>query len=234
MATAGSIIAGALRKLSQIGAGEVPTDDEYTDGLEALNALLDAWRNDKLMCYAMREETLPLDGGTAAYTIGPTGDLTTTRPVEIALAYIVDGGITYAVRLIDEGQYAAIADKATESDWPDRLLFRPTMPDADLIVWPVPNATRTLKMLTRVPFTAFADTTDAVTLPPGWERALVNNLAIEIAPEYEAQVPGSVLKAASESLAGIKRANRFAQPDHSTTELGRLFGARGGSNILTG
>lgn len=225
MATAGSIIAGAIRKLGQTGAGEEPTDDEYADGLEALNALLDSWRNERLLCFSYRDETLPLEAGTASYSMGATGDLTTERPVEIKHAYIVDGDETYPVRLIDEAWYAGIADKTEQSDWPDVLLFRPSMVggNATIIVHPVPNAARTLKLVTRVPLTAFAATSDTVTLPPGWKRALTNNLAIEIAPEYEAQVPAGVAKAAADALAGIKRANRYAQPSVVGTELGAMF-----------
>jgi len=235
MATAGSIIATALRRLGQIGAGEDPTDDENADCLEALNGLLDSWRNERLMCFAYREETLPLESGTASYSMGSTGDLTTERPVEIRAAYIVDGDQSYPVRLIDEAWYASIPDKTEAGDWPDVLLFRPSVAggNATIIVHPVPNATRSLRLVTQVALTAFSATTDTVTLPPGWERAMVNNLAIEIAPEYEAQVPLSVAKAAQDSLAGIKRANRYAQPSVVATELGAMFGARA-TNITQG
>lgn len=233
MATAATIIDRSLRLLGQIGAGETPTTDEYDDGLEALNAMLDAWRNEKLLCYAKQEETLTLASGDASYTIGAGGDLVTTRPVEIVHAWILDGGISYDVWPMNEAEYAAIPAKTTQSNWPDRFLFRPTMATATLIVYPVPDATRTMKLVTRVPLAAFASTATTVTLPPGWERALANNLAIEIAPEYEASVPPSVLKAAAESLAGIKRANKYAQPTQAFTELGAMFsGGRG--NILSG
>lgn len=236
MATAGSIIEGALRKLSQIEPGESPTDDEYADCLEALNALIDSWRNDRLLCYAFRDESLPLKAGTASYTMGTTGDLTTERPVEIRACYVTISGISYPVATVNEEQYAAIVDKTAAGDWPTRLLFRPSVVggNATLIVHPVPNQGSTLTMVTRVPLTGFSGTTNTVTLPPGWERALVNNLAIEIAPEYEAQVPGSVLKAAAESLAGIKRSNLYAQPDVAVTELGALFGGSSGDIVSGG
>lgn len=233
MATAATIIDRSLRLLGQIGAGETPTDDEYADALESLNALLDSWRNEKLLCYAMQEETLTLANADASYTIGAGGDLNTTRPIEIAYAWIVDGDVSYDVQPMSEAEYAAIPAKTTAADWPDRYLFRPTMPTATLIVYPVPNATRTMKIVTRVILSSLSTTATTVTLPPGWERALANNLAIEIAPEYEASVPGSVLKAATESLAGIKRANLYAQPRTAHTELGAMFsGSRG--TILTG
>lgn len=233
MATAGTVIERSLRLLGQIGAGETPTDDEYADCLEALNALLDSWRNERLLCYARQEESLTLSAATASYTVGPSGTLTTTRPVAIERAWIVDGGNSYEVWPMSEDEYAALPAKTTQSNWPDRFLFRPSMANATVIVYPVPDATRTMKLLTRVVLSSFASTSTTVTLPPGWERALTNNLAIEIAPEYEAPVPPSVLKAANESLAGIKRANKYAQPTQTVTELGVMFAPRR-ANILSG
>ena len=233
MATAATIIERSLRMLGQIGAGEVPTDDEYADALEALNAMLDSWRNERLMCYSKQQETVTLAVGDSGYTIGPAGDLNTTRPIAILGAWIRDGDIDYPVRLINEAEYEAIPAKTTRADWPDRLLFRPQMPSAAILVYPVPNATRTLILLTQIPLAAFTSTSSTVTLPPGWERALAANLAIEIAPEYETEAPPAVRKAAAESLAGIKRSNIYSQPRTTATELGAMFAGDRGT-ILSG
>ena len=233
MATAATIIERSLRMLGQIGAGETPTDDEYADALEALNAMLDSWRNERLMCYATQQETLTLGVGDSGYSIGPAGDLNTNRPVEIIGAWIRESNIDYPMRQISEVEYEAIADKTTRSDWPDQFLFRPIMPSAVILVYPVPNATRTMILVTRVVVSSFSSTATTISLPPGWERALTANLAIEIAPEYETDAPPAVRKAAVESLASIKRANLYAQPRETATELGAMFAGNRGT-ILSG
>lgn len=233
MATVQTIIQRSLRLLEQIGSGEEPTDDEYADALVVMNELIDSWRNEKLMSFAMREETITLSAGDSSYTLGGPGDSGTDRPVSIERAWIVDGGNSYEVRPMNEADYAAIPAKTTQSSWPDRFLYRPTMSNGTLIVYPVPDATRTLKILARVVTSAFTAITTATNLPPGWDRALAYNLAIELAPEYGVPVPPSVLKGAAESLASIKRANRYAQPTHVATELGAMF-AGGRGNILSG
>lgn len=234
MSTAADIIDRSLRLLGQIGSGESASAAEAADGLEALNGLAESWRNERLMCFAMQEESLTLANGDASYTIGTSGDLNTTRPVAIEGAWIVDDDISHPVRILTEDEYIGIADKTTTGDWPTKLLYRPTMASSQgtLIVWPVPNATRNLKLLTRVVFSGFALSSTTVTLPPGWERALAFNLAAEIAPEYQTSPSPEVIQMARESKATIKRANMT--PIKTFTELPALLGQASGGNILSG
>lgn len=233
MAVVSTLIDRALRLIGEIGSGETPTDDEYSDAIISLNAMLESWRNEKLMCYAMQEETLTLSAGDSSYTLGPPGDSASTRPIAIERAWIVDSGNSYPVLAMNDAEYAAIPAKTTQSNWPDRFLFRPTMSTATLIVYPVPDSTRTLKLLTRVVLSSIGDETVSIFAPPGWDKAISYNLAIELAPEYGASVPPAVLKGAAESLASIKRANKFAQPSQAYTELGAMFSS-GRGNIISG
>lgn len=234
MAAVSVRIARALRLLGQIESGESPTSDESSDGLIALNAMLDSWRNDRLLVFAYQTETLTLSNADASYTIGTSGDLNTTRPVEIVQAWISDSNNDYPLRAMNEAEYAAIFDKTQTADWPDRYLFRPTVASslATLIVYPVPNATRTLKLVTRVVVSSFSATSDTVTLPPGWEEAIDANLAIALAPEYGVEPSQAVVKMAREALAGIKRTNALAQPRRVSSDLYAMFGPRH-ANIYT-
>lgn len=235
MATVQTRLNRAMRLIGQIGSGESPTTDETADCLTALNAMLDSWRNDRLMCFAFQTLTLTLANGDDTYTIGTSGDVNTTRPVDILDAYIVDGNVSYPVKLIGEKEYASIIDKTTTADWPDVMLFRPTVASslATVIVYPVPNAARTMKIVCRVPVTAFSAASDTVTLPPGWEEAIDSNLAIRIAPEFETRAPAEVVQMAKESLAGIKKTNATVQPRRLNTQLAAMFGPQAHS-ITTG
>ena len=206
MATVQTVIDRGLRLIGQVASGQSATAAETADGLITINAMLDSWRNDKLLCFAYQVEALTLANGIASYTVGASGDLNTTRPVEIVNAYVVDNSISYEVLPMSETEYAAISQKTTTADWPSRFLFRPSVASsrATIIVWPVPNAARTLDLTTRVIVAAFSAASDTITLPPGWEDA----------------------------LAGIKRSNISAQPRRMLTELGMMF-SPGKANILT-
>jgi hypothetical protein len=233
MATVATRIQRALRLLGVLESGATPSTSEYSDALVALNAMIGTWRNDGLLCYALQEETLTLVNGDAAYNIGPSvsADLNTTRPVSIEAAWIVDNGNSYEVTRMEEAEYDAIEAKTTEGDWPDRFLYRPTMPMGVITVYPVPNASRTLKLVTRVVVAEFAATTDTVTLPPGWERLIDSNLAIELAPEYQVSASAEVAKMARESLAAVKGIN--SRPTKAETDIGVMFPGRH-ANIYTG
>ena len=230
MSTAANIIDRAHRILGQIGAGETCTASEYSDGLTALNALLDSWRNDQLFCYAMQEEALTLSSGTSSYTVGPSGTLVTTRPIEILDAYIRDNSIDYPVQIITNEEYNTIPAKSTQSNWPDRMNYTPTMPNGTVYVYPVPNATRTLYLMTRVVLTSFSATTDTVSLPPGWERAMAYNLAIEMAPEYQTEPTPTTVVLAKASKAQIKQAN--SNPIFGNNEL--VYMKKPDFHIMTG
>ena len=133
------------------------------------------------------------------------------------------------MEVITEDEWYAIDDRTTTSDLVEKVWYNPTMSSGTVNVWPVPSATNTLTLVVRTPLADLALGT-TVALPPGWERAIAYNGAVEIAPEFQAQVPPAVAKGAVESLAAIKRIN--SQPISGRSELapaGRRFNIFSGS-----
>lgn len=231
MATCANLIERAMRLLGQVPTGGTPTTSEYAIGLIAVNGMLSSWCNEKLMCYAMREESLTFTAAVSR-TIGPSGNLVTTRPVEISAAWVVDSGNTsQPVDIITDEEYAAIPDKTATSNYPSRANYKASMPDGTIYFYPVPTASGTMKLLTRTPLTAFSATSDSVSLPPGWEDAIAFNLAVVLGPEFETEAKGSTVEMARTTKAAIKRVN--SAPIKAYTELAMLVGPRRRSNIET-
>jgi hypothetical protein len=54
----------------------------------------------------------------------------------------------------------------------------------------------------------FADINATVSLPPGYERMIVKNLAVELAPSYDATVSDQLQRQAQDALAVVLRANK--------------------------
>jgi hypothetical protein len=207
MSTASQIIKRSLRLINVLASGETPDASMQADSLEAMNAMLDAWRTESLMVYAMRTESLTLTGASS-YTIGASGDLNTTRPIKIEEAYWRSGDIDYPIQIAQSLSYARIADKTTSGD-PDWLYYEPAYPLGTLFLHPIPTS-GTLKLVTWVPLTSFI-ASDEVSLPPGYLEAITYQLAMRLAAEYGRPIPQEVAAIGSAAKKDIKRMN-FRSP----------------------
>lgn len=205
MATAQTIIERAMRLIGALDPEETPTATELANGLIALNAMMESWQLDRLMVYASEDVTKALTGGVGSYTIGPTGAIVSSRPIRIESARILAGGVETPLQVIQKDQYDAIPVKTTQST-PDTLYYQPSYPNGTVYLSPIPSGD-TLKLSVFTQLQSFALVSTSVSLPPGYERAMHYNLAIEIAPEFQKSVSQEVASNATESKAAIKRAN---------------------------
>lgn len=226
MATGQSLVDRSCRLLGIVPSGTSATAAESADVLIAINAMIDSWRNDGLMAYSSTEVSKAMVVGDASYTFVAAGDFNGVRPVEIKSAYMTIGTTTYPVEVVTEDEWYAIGDRTVTSDLVLKVWYNPTMASGTVNVWPVPSATNTLTLVVRSPVSDLALGT-TVSLPPGWEEAIVYNGAVRIAPEFEKQIPPAVAKIAIDSLAAIKRAN--SRPISAKSELASMGG---GYNIL--
>jgi hypothetical protein len=230
MSTAQTIINRAFRLVT--GSTDALSTTDTANGLEALNNLLQSLRNSGLTTYSKDKLTLPIVANTAAYTVGPTGDLVTTRPISIDNAYQRVGSIDYLINIHGQLEYDRIKDKLTTGDLVHILAYNPTAPDGTVTVWPVPTANTSIYLTVTSPLAVLTAGT-TLTLPPGWERMLGANLAVEIAPEYGFEVTPTIAAIARSSLTEIKRANvKRVKLQSGLTEL--LGTNQGVSNIFIG
>lgn len=202
MTTARQIIVKALQKNGVLTKGMQPDDDEIVDGLSALLAMLSSWSVDGMTTYARTTESFTLTPAQSQYTIGDGGDFDTSRPNQIVSAYFRDSDIDYPLTIINDETYAQIAWKQEQS-FPYYINYTNEYPLGKLNIYPVPANTYTLFLLTEKPFLEYTIDED-VNLPPGWERALIYNLAVELAPDYGVSASPELIGIANRSLRNIQ------------------------------
>jgi len=215
--TARKIITKAMLKIGVLVKSEVPDDDEANDALDALNALIDSWSNyaDNITTRVRETFTLPT---SASMTIGVGQTLNTTRPTQIVDAYVSQGEVDYPVQIVNQEQYDSVSFKTIQGR-PCYLSYNNGYPTGKIDVYPVSDGSYTLTILSEKAIVGFDTLDTELNLPNGWERALVYNLALELAPEYGQQPDASIVKIAGVALGAIRLAVVRSRPVNGDLNL---------------
>lgn len=213
MATCRDIVTDALRELNVLAAGEVATADEADSGLLALNRLVDQWAAERLAIFTNTRTTFTIVAGTSTYTVGVGGNANVAFPVFVEHVNYLDTSpnpdIEYQMQPLTNDAYSRIPIKDLSSPRPTSYYWNPTFPLGALILWPVPSlSTLTGVLYAPQQIAEFAGLTTLISLPPGYRRFMVKNLALELAPSYERPVSPDLREQASDSKSVVKRANK--------------------------
>jgi hypothetical protein len=205
------IVTDALRELGVLAQSETASGDDATSGLSALNRLVDSWAAERLMIYTVARTSCAIATSDGEYTVGTGANFDVARPVYVDHLTYSDSaspGEIHLEALTDDG-WAAIEDKTETSTVPGYYYYNPTFPTATLSLWPVPtSSTLTAYLYAPQQVAEFASLSTAISLPPGWRRALVKNLAVEMAPSYEKPINPLLLQQAAEAKGTVKRSNK--------------------------
>jgi hypothetical protein len=208
--TGRDLVAASLRLIGAIAPGESPEASEATDGLYALNRMISSWSTERLLIYAQVREEFTLTPGQAAYTMGSGANFDSSRPISIEKASIqslTSPAIEYPIRILSQAQWAEVVLKGMQSTIPTDLFAEGTYPNETINLYPVPSEANRLVLYTHKPLTEIASLDTSISFPPGYERALVSNGALELAPEYGKAASAELVRMADDSRAAIKRAN---------------------------
>lgn len=213
--TVNELIRKSLLLVGAIGTGESLSADEAADGLASLNDLLDSWSTDGLLIPASTIEEFTLTPGQASYTIGVSGNFNTANPQVIEEARLKDvSGSAFEIPLsiYNIQEYADIAQKQTQSTQPEALYFQRGAPLSTIYLYTVPSAANKLVLYSKKALSNFTSVNDSISLPPGYQRALRYNLALELAVEYGKQPSEYVFQTSQELKAQLMRVNDAGNP----------------------
>ena len=208
MTTALQIISQALRSINALGEGETPSAAQSSTGLESLNAMLSEWSTQKLLVYQVVQENFPFVVGQSDYTMGAGGNFNTTRPTAIENVFVRFQDIDYPVDIVTMEQFNQITFKAQLSQVPFVVNVDTAFPLTTLKFWSVPNTTlASVYISSRKAFVEYTSLATVVNLPPGYERAISKNLAVDLGPEYGAMGNPVLIAQAARGKANLKRIN---------------------------
>ena len=224
MATALDIITRAMKKSGVLTKSEAPDSDEAQDALVSLNNLLSSWSNESISVYARTTESFTLVAGTNTYTMGVGQTFNTARPVYISDAYIRSGTLDYPVEIVTEETYALITDKSARGR-PTILNLVHGNPASTIKLWNTPDQAYSLFIISEKELGQLT-LSGVVDFPPGWERALIYSLAVELASEYGQQPDQLVYNIAVESKRMINASvmrNRKLDATIPLTNMGNIL-----------
>lgn len=232
--TGRELITAALRKIGAIASSEALSADEATDGLAEANRMLGSWSADGLMIHYKVRETLVLTASDGSYTVGSSGNLNTTRPVKIVSASILDTSQTpnveRPIRVISLAEWVRIAAKDVNG-LPYFMYPDMAFPLLTVNLYPRPSSTAyTLVLWSEKALTEIATLDTSISLPPGYDDALIHNLAIRLAPEYGKAPSEALYKLAEETKSNLMRQN--IRPTYLTCDSALVSG--GAFDIYTG
>jgi hypothetical protein len=217
MPSANDFVTDALKKLGVLEASETPSSADMELGFDRLNDMIDAWALEPLTIHALLRTTKTLAASTASYTIGTGGSINIVRPVRIdnGMAKLIqDTTATYPIEVpitvLTDQEWRALPQKTATGTAPTRIYYdhKEAAGLGTIYVYPIPTVgTTQLVLYTPLAITEFAAQSTNYTFAPGYRRAILHNLAIELAPDFTAPVSEDIRRIATEAKAWIKRAN---------------------------
>lgn len=208
MTTALDIITDSLQDAGIIASNETPNATDGQKAFRLLQRMLDGDSTEDLMIYNQVSEVFPLTN-QQMYTIGPTGDYVTSRPIDVTRIYMRDtNGNDLQCQMLTYEQYADILSKPVTATIALSCWYNSSVPNSELWLWPIPaSTTYRIVVWSWKQLAALTSITDTLTFPPGYEEYLESNLAVRCCMAFARPVPAEIAVWASEAKNKLKRLN---------------------------
>lgn len=236
------ILDDALRETGALSLSDTASSLEYQSALRTLNRMLSNWSNDTLKCFYRVRESFPLLVSKPDYTIGPNlitdpdpdpslfPDIITARPIQIVSAQVRLGEQStqsYNLNITSMDNYLSDISLKNTGGIPQILAYDNNFPVAKISIYPVPSQGYILDLYSEKELNILQDLDEEIAFPPGWEEAIVYNLAKRLCTQYGQQLSPELMDNAEKSLGLIKTAVARNRPLDWTVK-------RGNSNIYGG
>lgn len=202
MATGATIVEDAFLEANIIGAGEVVSAEDQTLALRNLNRMLESWANENLMIYSTDTDSFLMTPNQADYSTS----LLPKRPVSLYSIYVRLNNIDYPVDIIDQQTFQAIPYKLTPAI-PSKCFYNASFPNGTFNFYPRPYTAFTCFITSNNVLSGTVTASTQLNLPPGYEDAIVSNLAVRLCGPFEKTPHDALVATATASKAVLKRNN---------------------------
>jgi hypothetical protein len=213
--TGSDIITRACNGLGYLGVTEVLSAADANAGLKTLNMMLDSWAGEDLTNYAWQTLFFQMSANKSQYTIGTVGtpDINNQRPNKIYDAFITDtNNLNYPLGIVEQAKWNNIGDKNITSQIPNTLWYDSQFPLGVINIFPIPLLSYQVTLNVELQNAGFALLTTQLSVPPGYARAYILNLSLELIAQgfpcvLDQNQLARLTENASQAKANIKRAN---------------------------
>ena len=214
--TWGWLITDALQRSGVIMEGMRPSNNQVVRAFRDLRRITEQWTLDGLLNHApfhVEPYVVAADKEQFVYTIGaddtadiPVRSLATIQTISILYPY--QNSFEAVLRSVDWDTIVRQTRHDLSGTWPTMYYYEAAWPVGCIYFDIEPTAGTTISVVGRADWLDETNLEGAITLPQGYESALVDNLAIELAQAYQKPVSQLTYRMARKSKALIRRRNQ--------------------------
>ena len=192
--TRDQVIVTALRKLGAVEPADTASTIDaniVTNSAQALNLMIKQWATDGIKIWTNVELTLPLVASQSSYTIGPTGDLVTDRPMKLVQAWLRNTSVTPNIdtplQILSREEYNVLGSKGS-TGVTNSVFLLPGVTSSKIYVYLTPDtgtaSNYSLHMIVQKQIDDVSSSSSVPDFPVEWYQALVWGLADQLALEF--------------------------------------------------
>jgi hypothetical protein len=214
MALVSDLINQSLLLAGMRASGETPEAALSQDALTVLNQMISGWNNESLLIYAITRTVVTMTASKQTYTVGAGGDVNIQRAPQIEAINWRDETQSPPLELplaaMEDAEYQNLRLRDLTASMPTKFFYDRSFPLSTLFLWPTPTVARKLVLFVWTPWSYTYGLTDTISFPPGYERMLVYNLAVELSAQPSARITPATAALAEESKMRIQALNAVA------------------------
>jgi hypothetical protein len=201
------------------GAPLKASDANYINS--KLNQMLSSWSVSLVSIYAVETTTTSALPNIGEFTIGPTGDVVVSaRPLNFQVIQVQFPGsfpVGSSLVQLSPGDFQSLSIPTLQGV-PAYYSYNPTIPNGTINIYPVPTQNFPLKMTYNLPLSN-ASLNSQYSVPPGYEMAIISNLACLVCVYYGLPTGPELLNIATSSKRIIDVANQAALSKNPTGDM---------------